>query len=720
MIKKYLTMKATIKYTAIVLAAGLLMNLASAQKTTNTKLNTGAEKLDRSIRPTAGPAATIQLKKPEIFTLDNGMKVFVVENHKNTKISFSLQLDLPPMMEGDKTGLSGFTGQMIGTKTKSRTKDQINEEIDFIGADFNTSGGGMSGSCLKKHLPKFMDVFSDVLLHSEFSQEELDKIKTQTKSSLASEKTTPASMASNLKSRMVYGKNHPYGEVMMEQHVENITLEDCQKYYSTYFKPNAGYLAIVGDITLAEAKELCNKYFSSWTRGDIPKTYVPPVQGPAANKVCFSDKPGATQSTIHITYPVDLKPGSADAIKVAVMDEILGGSFSARLFRNLRETYKLTYGAYSDLSADKYVGNFDAYADVRTIATDSALTQFFYEINRMINEPITEEELKGIINNLTGKFALSLEQPGTVARFAMNIEKYGLSPDYYSNYLTELSKVTAADVQAMAKKYLKPQNAYIIIVGDKEKIAKDVSKYSADGKVYYYDNYGNDFVDLRKAPDGVDGWTVMNNYIAAIGGEASLKKVTSMKIVMSATMQGMTIDQTVMKKSVKGKNMMKSSFGSGMMVLQSTVFDGTTGYSADMQNGKKEFTADEIAETKMDAEMFPELNYKANGYKVNLLGIDKVNEKDAYKIELVKPNGDKQFEWYNTETGLQVMSEMNQEGNTITTMFGDYKEVTVKKVGKLKFPGKVSATVGPGMVLDFTSKEILINTKIEDTEFSTK
>ncbi len=709
-----------LKYISLVLIAATMVNSATAQKTTKVTA-TGTEKLNRSVRPTAGTAATIQLKKPEMFTLDNGLKVFVVENHKNPSVSLSIQLDIPPMKEGDKTGVSQFSGELLGTATETRTKDQINEEVDFIGASLNTSGGGISGACLKKHLPKLMDVLTDVLLKPVFNQEELDKLKTQMKSNLASNKSSPANMASNLKAKLVYGANHPYGEVMMEANVDNITLEDCKKYYADYFRPNVGYLAIVGDITKAEAKELCAKYFSGWKKGEIPKSYIPPVQGPAQTKVCFVDKPGATQTTIHITYPVDYKPGSEDAIKCAVMNDILGGSFSARLFRNLRETYRLTYGAYSDLSSDKYVGNFDANADVRTIATDSALVQFFYEINKMRNEPVSQRELQGVINNLTGIFSLALEQPSTIASFAMNIDKYNLSPDYYANYLTALSKVTIEDVQAMAKKYLKPENAYIILVGDKEVISKDVAKYSKDGKIAYYDSYGNDFVELKKAPEGVTGWTVLDNYIKAVGGEVAMKKVTSLKIVMSATLQGMAIDQTVMKKAVKGGgNKMKSSFGSGMMVLQSSVFDGTTGYSADMQSGKKDFTPEEITEMKMDAQMFPELFYKTNGYQFNLLGIDKVDEKEAYKIEMVKPNGDKQTEWYDVATGFQVMTAVTQDGNTIETKFSDYKEIEVKKIGKLKFPNKVSAMVGPGMVLEFVAKEILVNSKLDDALFSAK
>lgn len=702
-----------LKYIAVIaLVSGMFID-ASAQK--------GKEKLDRSIRPKGGEAAVIQLRKPESFVLDNGLKVFVVENHKSPKVSFSLQLNYDPFTEGNKIGTSDFAGQLLGTGTTKRTKDQINEEVDFIGASLNAGSSGISGNCLKKHLPKYMDLFSDVLLNPVFNADELEKLKTQTKSSLASNKTSPAALAANVKAAVVYGKNHPYGEVMTEETVDNITLEDCKKYYDSYFKPNVGYLAIVGDVTIAEAKELCAKYFANWKKGDVPKSYIPPVQNPSQTKVCFVNKPGATQSTIHITYPIDYKPGSPDAIKVSVMDDILGGSFSARLFRNLRETYKLTYGAYSDIESDKYVGNFDAHADVRTIATDSALTQFFYEINRMIKEPVSQEELSGVINNLTGKFSLSLEQPGTIARMAINIDRYGLPADYYSNYLAELSKVTIDDVQAMAKKYLKPSASYIIIVGDKEVIAKDVAKYSADGKINYYDSYGNDFVDLKKAPEGMTGESVIGKYITAIGGEAALKKVTSLKLAYSGNIQGQILNQEVYKKTAKDKSSMyKMSLNvGGMMILQTVVFDGKTGYSADPQNGKKVLEGDDLAEMKNSAQMFPELNYKQNGTKINLLGIDKVDNKEAYKVEIVESNGDKHFEWYDATTNLQVMNEVSQDGQTIQTKFSDYKDVTVKKVGTVKFPGKISADFG-GMVIDFASKELLVNSKIEDEVFSTK
>lgn len=703
----------TLKYiVAIALVSGMFID-ASAQK--------GKEKLDRSIRPTGGPAPIIQLKKPASFTLENGLKVFVVENHKSPKVSFSIQLNFDPFTEGDKIGTSDFSGQLLGTATTKRTKDQINEEVDFIGANLNAGSSGVSGNCLKKHLPKFMDLFADVLLNPVFNEAELEKLKTQTKSSLASERTSPASMAANIKAAVVYGKNHPYGEVMTEENVDNITIDDCKKYYESYFKPNVGYMAIVGDITIDEAKELCNKYFANWKKGDVPKSYIPPVKNPTQATVRFADKKGATQSTIHITYPIDLKPGSPDIIKVSVMDDILGGSFSARLFRNLRETYKLTYGAYSDCTSDKYVGNFDAHADVRTVATDSALTQFFYEINRMIKEPVSDEELKGVINNLTGKFSLSLEQPATIARMAINIDRYGLPDDYYANYLAELSKVTVADVQEMAKKYLKPTSAYIIIVGDKEKIAGDVLKYAADGKIHYYDSYGNDFVDLKKAPDGMTGDNVIEKYIAAMGGEAALKKVKSLKLVYSGSIQGQILEQEVNKKLTKaGDPMYKMTMKmGGMMVLQTTVFDGTTGYTADPQNGKKTLEGDDLAEMKSSAQLFPELSYKKDGIKVELLGIDKVDGKEAYKIEITESNGDKHFEWYDATSNLQIMNEVTNEGQTIQTKFSDYKEVTVKKVGTLKFPGKISADLG-GMVIDFNSKELLVNPKLDDAIFSTK
>ena len=172
--------------------------------------------VDRSKQPKPGPAPEIKLGDYESFELENGLKVFVIENDKLPKVSFTLLTVRNPILEGDKTGFISLAGELLRRGTKNRTKEQIDEEIDFIGASLNTSGSSISGSSLKKHFNQLMEIFSDIVLHSEFKQDEMDKIKKQLLSGLARDKEDPNAIASNLRSAVVYGTDHPYGKLLRQ------------------------------------------------------------------------------------------------------------------------------------------------------------------------------------------------------------------------------------------------------------------------------------------------------------------------------------------------------------------------------------------------------------------------------------------------------------------------------------------------------------------------
>jgi predicted Zn-dependent peptidase len=171
------------------------------------------------------------------------------------------------------------------------------------------------------------------------------------------------------------------------------------------------------------------------------------------------NKPGAPQSLVHIGYPVDYTPGHADDAKIKLMNEVLGGGASARLFRNIRETYNYSYGAYSSFRSDEFKGRFVCTADIRTSATDSAIREFMKELRRIASEPVGQDELDAARNNLAGNFSIALERPSTVAQFALNIEKYGLASDYYRNYLKRFEAVTVDDILQTARKYINPNKS---------------------------------------------------------------------------------------------------------------------------------------------------------------------------------------------------------------------------------------------------------------------
>ncbi|HZY82911.1 MAG TPA: pitrilysin family protein, partial [Cyclobacteriaceae bacterium] len=493
--------------------------------------------VDRSKAPKPAPAREIKIGEYQSLTLKNGLQVFVVENHKLPRIQVSLQLKNDPIMEREKTGYVELTGDLIGTGTTTRSKAQLDEEVDFIGATLNTSWNSIFASSLTKHRDKLLELMTDVLYNPAFNADELAKLKTQKLSELASDKDDPSAIIANVRTSLVYGKEHTYGEIVTEESIEKFTMDDCKNYFNTYFKPNNAYLVIVGDIDMKTASAAAEKYFGKWTQGSVTNpTYTQPTP-PAKTYVALVDRPNSVQSVISVAYPVNLKTGSQEAIKARVLNQILGGSFSARLMQNLREKHGYTYGASSQLTSDFLVGNFQAGASVRNEVTDSSVFELMSELNRIVKEPVGDVELSSAKAAIAGAFGRSLENPQTIASFAVNTAKYNLPKDYYANYLKSIDAVSVSDVQATAKQYILPGNAHIIVVGKGSDIADKLKKF---GDIKYFDMYGQPYTPKasKPIPAGLTGDKVISKYLDAIGGLPKIQAAKTSKLVYKASIQG--------------------------------------------------------------------------------------------------------------------------------------------------------------------------------------
>ena len=668
--------------------------------------------VDRSKLPEPAPAGEIKIGDYESFTLKNGMQVFVVENHKLPRVSFSLVLDREAIVEGDKAGYTSMVGQMLRRGTTTRTKEQLDEEIDFIGASLGASSTSVFGSSLSKHKGKMLELMTDIVFNSTFPESELDKIKTQTLSGLAANKDDPDAISGNVSTALVYGKSHPYGELVTEETVSKITIDDIKNYYSTYFKPNIAYLAIVGDINKKDAQKLVKKLFGKWEEGDVPKPVYEMPKSPEKSFVALVDKSSAVQSVINITYPIVLKPGTPDVIKARVLNQVLGGGSSSRLFVNLREDKGYTYGAYSSISSDKLVGVFSAGASVRNEVTDSAIVQFNYELNNLKTETISEDELNLAISSISGSFARSLERPQTVANFAINTARYNLPADYYSTYLKRVQAVNVADVQATAQKFIHPDNAYITVVGKAGEVAK---KLAAFGEVKYFDNYGNEYVPSGSPnmPAGQTAEKVIDSYLMAIGGKDKLAAIKDLTIESKAEIQGQPL---VIKKINKVPNLSYNVIlMGGAMELQKSVYDGKT-YAQYAQGNKAPNDEKGAMDVPIKGQEIAELYYISLGAKLELKGIEKVDEADAYVIEVVFPSGAKSLEYFDFESGLKLRSTQFMQGPqgevALSTNYKDYKEVD-----GILFPYLTIIPAGPGMNLEAKVESIKINSGVADSIF---
>ena len=661
--------------------------------------------------PPPGPAPTINIGEAESFNLKNGLKVYVVENHKVPTVSISLILDNDPLLQGDKNGYIDLTGSLLRTGTKTRTKEQLDDEIDFIGAELTTFGNGLNASALKKHLPKLFQLTSDVLLNAQFKQEELDKLKKQSLSGLASAKANPNQVESMVRNTLLFGKSHPYGEQLTEKTIGNITLTDIQNYYTNYFRPNVGYLAVVGDVNTKDVKKLVKKYFGSWKKGNVTQPTVPTPAPITGTRVAIVDRPGAVQTVLSYSNIADLKPGSEEAIPATVMNSILGGPYS-RLMNNLREKRAYTYGAYSQLSPDKHISQFNAFTSVRNAVTDSAVAQMVLELYRMRAGQPEAAELQRAQSMVSGSFARSLESPQTVALFSINTARYKLPKDYYANYLKNVAAVTPAAVHQVAQKYITPTNAYILAVGNADYIERRLARFDADGELEYYDVNG-DKVDRAslEVPAGMTAAKVLDKYIEALGGRANLEKIKDVTISSTITSPSASLTMTQIQK---GTDKLYQSLKYGSNEVQRTVINGTKG-KALSANQNRNLTPDEVRDQKLKLSLSGILNLDKLGIKKNLIGMERLNGRAAYRVELLMPNGKRTIYYIDSETGLKLREmeiEQTNIGNaTQTTDYGDYREVN-----GVKIPHRILLYAGQQGVLTEV-QNVEINKNIKDDAF---
>ena len=668
--------------------------------------------IDRSQQPKPGPAPKINLEEPNAFELKNGLKVMVVENHKLPRVSMQLTLDNPPIMEGNKAGVGSLTGSLLGNGSTSILKDDFNEEVDFLGASINFGSQSAFASSLSKYFPRILEMMADAAINPNFTQEEFEKEKAKLITGLKTEENDVSAIARRAQLALAYGKDHPYGEITSEETVNNVALLDVQEFYREYFVPANAYLVVIGDVDFKKVKELVTEAFTPWTKATPPSlTYTNPADA-QYTQINFVDMPNAVQSEVAVQNIINLKMKDDDYLPALVANQILGGGGEGRLFLNLREDKGYTYGSYSSIRDDKYVPvRFNAYAQVRNQVTDSSVVQILSEIDRIIKEPVTEEELKNTKAKYVGRFVMALERPQTIANYALNIEKEGLSKDFYKTYLERINAITIADVQNAAQKYFSTDNARIVVTGKGSDVLENLEKVELNGKtvpVFYFDK---NITKTEKPnyeaaiPEGMTANSVLEKYIEAIGGKEKLMGVESYSLMAEAEMQGMILNLEV-KKTSKDQYMQDVKVMGNSMSKQ--VVDGDKGYMV-MQGQRKDLGEDELKKAKEESAPFPELNLLNTD--VALEGIEVIDGKKAYKIKI----SDEKTSFYDIETGLKVQDALSVEaqGQQINTTFNytDYKEVS-----GIKFPFLFIQTMG-AQKFDYIVKEIKVNEGVSDVDF---
>lgn len=674
-----------------------------------------AQTVDRTHKPAPGPAPIITIGDPTVYKLPNGITVLVVENHKLPKVTASYSIDAGPITEGVKAGVIGLMGSMLNEGTTTKTKVQFDEAVDKIGANVGLSAGGGVASALTRYFPAAFMLMADGLRNPSFPQESFDKLKSLTITGLKSSERSASAISGRVVNALSYGKNSPFGEFETEKSIDGITLADVKAEYKKYVTPSRGYLTFVGDIKPADAKALAEKAFGSWKGSTLTLPVLKQVANPSKTEVDVVNVSNAVQSEITVTNLINLPLSSPDYFPILLANNILGGGAEARLFKNLREKHGFTYGAYASTNTGRYQTKFSATAAVRNEKVDSAVVEFLKEINNIRTEKVSAEELQNAKNLYNGSFALGLENPARTAAFASNILIYNLPKDFYRTYLQKVNAVTADDVMRVAKKYFNHDNTRVVIVGKAETFVDGLKK---DGfNVNIFDNYANPVTSTENitAPK-LTGEQIIGNYIKALGGEAAVKKITTLEQKGEMSIQGqklainmknMAPNLSTVEVSMNGQTAMKEAF------------NGTTGYSAQMGN-KKEMTGEDLMSKKEEKGIVNQLYYSTNGAKLNVAGVAKVGTADAYKLNVTSPSGLKKTEYYDVKSGLLVKEEKTSKKGDVeinqTTEYKDYK-----KVGDVLFPYTIMQSVQtPQGAQEFSINitDVKINTPLKAEDFN--
>ncbi|HVF23204.1 MAG TPA: pitrilysin family protein [Pyrinomonadaceae bacterium] len=420
--------------------------------------------------------------------LSNGLTIVVVEDGRLPLISYRLAFRVGGAF--DPPGLPGLTDLLAGLLpegTESRTSREIAEEVARMGASLSAGATSdytiVGASALSQFNDKILGLMAEVVLQPSFPEIEVDLAKQNTKESLRQQRAQPSFLASEMVSRVMYG-DHPYAIVAPSiESIDRASREEFVRFHRANFVPNNAVFIVVGDVNYEQIVQQLESLFSTWGRGaDLVTNFpVPPVRTTRAAYVV--DRRGSAQSNIVVANSGIVRT-SPDYFPMLLMHTVLGANASSRLFMNLREEKGYTYGAYTNLDARRTAGTFRATAEVRTPVTGDSLKEFFYELDRIRNEVVSDKEISDAKSYLTGVFPIRLETQEGLTDQLVQIKMLNLPGDYLQHYRDRVQAVSAAEIQRVASKYVRPDEAAVIVVGDGTSVLEQIKPYCEDIEVY--------------------------------------------------------------------------------------------------------------------------------------------------------------------------------------------------------------------------------------------
>ncbi len=428
------------------------------------------------------------IPQPYETTLSNGLKIIVFEDKRLPLVSFRLAFQIGEAHDAaDATGQTGAMVSMLTEGTKNRSSKQLAEEVERLGAHLSANSNSdnivVAGSALTFYGTDILRLMSETVLTPNFPQNELDLYKQNTIEHLKFQRSQPNFLAEEQILRILFGK-HPYSiAAPSPKNIENITRQKLIALHAKRFVPNLATFIVVGDVDRDVIVEEIEDKFGKWKQGSVENSEFASPPERAGNTLTIVDRPGSTQANI-VLANLAINRNHKDYFPFLVMNQILGAGASSRLFMNLREEKGYTYGAYSSVDARRFTGSFEATSEVRSAVTGDSLKEFFYELNRIRDEKVSETELSDAKNFLTGVFPIRAETQEGLTNMIVSQMLYNLPDDYLQTYRDKINEINRGDVERVAKKYVTPEMVAVVIVGDAENILEQVKHLTPNIEIF--------------------------------------------------------------------------------------------------------------------------------------------------------------------------------------------------------------------------------------------
>lgn len=420
------------------------------------------------------------MPQPKRIVLPNGMVIFLQEDHelplvRGTAIIRGGERDADPA----KAGLVGIYGSAWRTGgTTSRTGDELDDFLEARAARVETGGGGDSTSVsmnvLKEDFDTVFPIFLDVLRNPAFRQDKIDLAKTQANTGISRRNDEPGDILAREINKLGYGADSPYARQAEYASIASITRDDLLAFHKRFVHPNNIILGFVGDFDSAQLEKKLRTAFASWAKGpQAPK----PVEtiNPAKPGVYFVAKDDVTQSNISMVHPGTTRR-APDYHATVVLNEIFSGGFSGRLMQRLRSERGLTYGVGGGIGADwDHPGLFKVQMSTKSGTTLESVEALRGEVANLLTSPFTDAELGLAKEAILNAFVFQMDSRVKMLTQQMQLELYGYPTDWYAKYPSMIEKVTAADVAAVAKKYVTPDKLAVLVVGNEKDFERPLS-----------------------------------------------------------------------------------------------------------------------------------------------------------------------------------------------------------------------------------------------------